>query len=198
MLFSPATADLSILRLQLLDLFCRLAYQEGNFILSSGQSSAYYINGKQITLHPFGAIAIGRLLLPLLPTATQAVAGLTLGADPMVTAISVVAAYEGRELPAIIVRKQPKGHGTQAYLEGLTLAAGSQVVVVEDVVTTGQSALKAAERLRDAGYTVNQVLALVDRQQGGRELYRQNGLEFQSLFMIQDIQQRWASFNALA
>jgi orotate phosphoribosyltransferase len=192
---APTTADLTHLRQSLLDLFCTLAYKEGDFILSSGQASSYYINGKQVTLHPAGAVAIGRLVLPLLPPQTQAVAGLTLGADPIVTAVSVVGAYEGRSLGALIIRKQPKGHGTQAYLEGPALPANSSVVVVEDVVTTGQSALTAVERLRDAGYAVTQVVGLVDRQQGGAELYQQHELTFKTLFTIQDIRARWATLS---
>ncbi|MBW4519662.1 MAG: orotate phosphoribosyltransferase [Scytolyngbya sp. HA4215-MV1] len=187
--------DLPTLRCQLLDLFCQLAYREGDFILSSGQSSPYYINGKQVTLHPQGALAIGRLLLSMLPANTQAVAGLTLGADPIVTAVSVVGAYEGRLLPALIVRKEPKGHGTRAYIEGPELPVESVVVVLEDVVTTGQSAMKAVDRLRQAGYRVDQVIALVDRQQGGAELYQQVGLSFQALYSIQDLQNRWAQLH---
>jgi orotate phosphoribosyltransferase len=183
--------ELTALRQQLLDLFCQLAYKEGDFVLSSGQKSSYYINGKQVTLHPQGALAIGRLLLSLLPTDTQAVAGLTLGADPMVTAVSVVSAYENWPLPALIIRKEAKGHGTQAYIEGPILPAGTHVVVLEDVVTTGQSAMKAVERLRQAGYTVEQVIALVDRQQGGAEFYDSVGLKFQTVFSIQQIQERW-------
>src|SRR6478672_2139761 len=183
--------ELTALRQQLLDLFCQLAYKEGDFVLSSGQKSSYYINGKQVTLHPQGALAIGRLLLSLLPTDTQAVAGLTLGADPMVTAVSVVSAYENWPLPSLIIRKEAKGHGTQAYIEGPILPAGAHVVVLEDVVTTGQSAMKAVERLRQAGYTVEQVIALVDRQQGGAEFYDSVGLKFQTVFSIQQIQERW-------
>ena len=183
--------ELTALRQQLLDLFCQLAYKEGDFVLSSGQKSSYYINGKQVTLHPQGALAIGRLLLSLLPSDTQAVAGLTLGADPMVTAVSVISAYENWPLPALIIRKEAKGHGTQAYIEGPILPAGAHVVVLEDVVTTGQSAMKAVERLRQAGYTVEQVIALVDRQQGGAEFYDSVGLKFQTVFSIQQIQERW-------
>jgi orotate phosphoribosyltransferase len=185
-----ATADLTTLRQHLLDLLCQLAYQEGDFILSSGQRSSYYINGKQVTLHPQGALAIGRILLSQLPTDVQAVAGLTLGADPIVSAVSVVSAYEHRPIPALIIRKESKGHGTRAYIEGPSLPAGSLVIVLEDVVTTGQSALKAVERLRQAGYSVNQVMALVDRQQGGAELYQSAGLQFQSVFSIQELQER--------
>lgn len=187
-----ATAPVQSLRSDLLDLFCLGAYQEGEFVLSSGQRSTYYINGKLVTLHPQGALLMGRLLLDHLPPETEAVAGLTLGADPMVTAVSVVAAYENRLLFPLIVRKQAKGHGTQAYIEGVPLPAGTQITVLEDVVTTGQSALKAVSRLQAAGYQVSQILALVDRQQGGAELYQEQGLPFQALFTIGDIQCRWA------
>lgn len=185
------STDLTSLRQLLLDLFCELAYKEGDFVLSSGQRSSYYINGKQVTLHPQGALAIGRLLLSLLPSDTKAVAGLTLGADPIVSAVSVISALENRPIPALIVRKESKGHGTMAYIEGPTLPEGAQVVVLEDVVTTGQSAMKAVERLKDAGYQVEQVIALVDRQQGGAEFYQSVGLKFQAVFSISDLQERW-------
>ncbi|MCF4969213.1 orotate phosphoribosyltransferase [Nostoc sp. CMAA1605] len=186
-----ASADIATLRQNLLDLFCQLAYQEGDFVLSSGQPSSYYINGKQVTLHPQGALAIGRILLSLLPSDTQAVAGLTLGADPIVTAVSVVSAYENQPIPALIIRKEAKGHGTKAYIEGPNLVEGAKVVVLEDVVTTGQSAMKAVDRLRAAGYVVNEVISLVDRQQGGAEFYQSLGLRFEAVYTIQDIQERY-------
>lgn len=190
-----ATVPLDQLRQQLLDLFCQVAYREGDFVLSSGQRSTYYINGKQVTLHPQGGVGVGRILLPMLPADTVAVAGLTLGADPIVTAVSVAAAYAGQEIAALIVRKEAKGHGTQAYIEGPTLPAGSPVVVLEDVVTTGQSALKAVDRLRDAGYTVDRVISLIDREQGGAELYREKGLAFEAVFSIGDLQRRWKELH---
>lgn len=189
------TTDLTVLREKLLDLFCQLAYQEGDFVLSSGQRSSYYINGKQVTLHPQGALALARLLLPLLPEDTQAVAGLTLGADPIVSAVSVVSVYENRAIPALIIRKEAKGHGTMAYIEGPSLPPGAKVVVLEDVVTTGQSALKAVERLQAAGYTVDRVISLIDRLQGGGELYQSVGLQFVALFTIKDLQKRYAEIN---
>lgn len=185
------TADLTILRYKLLDLFCRLAYQEGDFLLSSGLRSSYYVNKTQVTLNPQGALAIGRVLFPLLPIDTEAVGGLTLGADPIVTAVSIVSVYENRPIPALIIRKEAKGYGTRAYIEGPSLPEGAKVVVLEDVVTTGQSALKAVERLKEAGYTVNQVIALVNRQQGGAELYQSAGLKFETLFSINEIQERF-------
>ena len=185
------TTDLTTLRQKLLDLFCRLAYQEGDFVLSSGQHSSYYINGKQVTLDPQGALAMARLLLPMLPKDTQAVAGLTLGADPIVSAVSVVSVYENRPIPALIIRKEAKGHGTMAYIEGPSLPQGAKVVVLEDVVTTGQSALKAVERLQAAGYTVDRVISLIDRLQGGGELYESAGLQFEALFTIEDLQKHY-------
>jgi orotate phosphoribosyltransferase len=190
-----ATTDLQTLQDQLLDLFCQLAYQEGDFVLSSGQSSSYYINGKQVTLHPQGALAIGRILLSLIPSDAAGVAGLTLGADPIVSAVSVVSAYENRPIPALIIRKEAKGHGTMAYIEGPSLPTGAKVIVLEDVVTTGKSAMQAVQRLRDAGYTVDTVISLVDRLQGGAEFYQSVGLNFQAVFTIKDIQQRYQDLN---
>jgi orotate phosphoribosyltransferase len=189
------TIDIPTLKDNLLDLLCRLAYKEGDFTLSSGQKSTYYINGKQVTLHPQGALATGRVLLDLLPDDTAGVAGLTLGADPIVAAVSVVSVYENRPLPALIIRKEAKGHGTQAYIEGPTLAAGAKVVVLEDVVTTGQSAMLAVERLRGAGYTVDRVVTLVDRQQGGAEFYAERGLKFDAVFTIADLQAKYRLIN---
>ena len=183
-----ARADFTSLRQLLLNLFSRLAYTEGDFILSSGARSSYYINGKQVTLTAEGALAIGRLLLSLLPKDTDAVAGLTLGADPIVSAVSVVSAYENRPIPALIIRKEAKGHGTNAYIEGPTLKSGAKVVVLEDVVTTGRSAMLAVERLQAVGYQVEQIIALVDREQGGAEFYLSKRLKFQSIFSISDIQ----------
>jgi orotate phosphoribosyltransferase len=185
------TPDLTTLRHKLLDLFSQRAYQEGDFVLASGLRSSYYVNKMQVTLHPQGALAVGRLLFPLLPIDTQAVAGLTMGADPMVTAVSIVSVYENRPIPALIIRKEAKGHGTKAYIEGPSLPEGAKVVVLEDVVTTGQSALKAVERLKDAGYTVNHVISLIDREQGGGELYQSAGLKFETLFSIQEVQERY-------
>ena len=179
------------LRQELLDLLCTTAYKEGDFTLSSGKKSTYYINGKLVTLHPQGGKLVGQVLLPMVDADTAAVAGLTLGADPIVSAVNVVAAYEGRSLTALIVRKEAKGHGTKVYIEGPPLPAGSSVIVLEDVVTTGNSAMKAVDRLRDAGYQVNQVISLVDRQQGGAEFYKEQGIDFKAVYTIADLQARW-------
>ncbi len=187
--------DVNLIKQRLLDLFCQMAYQEGDFVLSSGALSSYYINGKEVTLHPQGALAIGRILLNMLPSDTQAVAGLTLGADPIVSAVSVVSALENRPIPALIVRKEAKGHGTKAYIEGPSLPISAKVIVLEDVVTTGRSAMKAVTRLRDAGYTVNKIISLVDREQGGAEYYKSVDLQFESVFSITDIQKRYQQIS---
>jgi len=140
------------LKQQLLDMFVEYAYQEGDFTLSSGQKSNFYLNSKQVTLRAQGALAVGKLIHEMLADDAQAVAGLTLGADPMVSAVSVVSAYENNPIPALIIRKEAKDHGTKAYIEGPSLPQGAIVTVLEDVVTTGQSAMLAVERLTDAGY----------------------------------------------
>lgn len=183
-----ATANLNQLREILLHLLATEAYQEGDFTLSSGHKSSYYINGKLVSLSAKGAFAIGQLLFSLLPPNTQAVAGLTLGADPLVSAVTVVSAYERYPISGIIVRKTPKGHGTNAYLEGKRLPSQAKVVVLEDVVTTGQSALFAVEQLNAAGYQVSEILAIVDREQGGKALYQEQGIQFQALFSITEVQ----------
>ncbi|MFP4297833.1 MAG: orotate phosphoribosyltransferase, partial [Spirulinaceae cyanobacterium] len=175
---ASSSSPLETQRQNLLDLLVQHAYKEGDFVLSSGQPSTYYINGKQVTLRADGALLVGRLLFAMLPENTAAVAGLTLGADPIVTAVSVVSALENRPIPALIVRKEAKGHGTKAYIEGPSLDPDAEVVVLEDVVTTGRSAMLAVERLRDAGYTVNRIISLVDRQQGGAEFYQSQNLAF--------------------
>lgn len=190
------TLSIPTIRDRLLTLFCEVAYQEGDFTLSSGQKSDYYINGKQITLHPAGGVMVGRLLLEQVDPEAVAVAGLTLGADPIVTAVSIVGAYSDRPITPLIVRKAAKGHGTQAYIEGPSLPPGAKVVVLEDVVTTGQSAWQAVERLRGAGYAVDTVLALVDRQQGGGEFYQEKGLQFEALLTIDEIKARYAELQS--
>ena len=183
------TASYDDLRQTLLDLLVKYAYKEGDFTLSSGARSTYYINGKQVTLRAEGALVIGRLIWQMLPENTEAIAGLTLGADPIVSAVSIVSALENKPIPALIIRKEPKGHGTKAYIEGPSLNPSAKVVVLEDVVTTGKSALLAVERLQAAGYKVAEIIALVDRQQGGRELYQSQGLQFQAIFDITELQQ---------
>lgn len=188
-------ASVTELREILLELLCKNAYTEGDFVLSSGQRSSYYINCKKVSLAAEGALAIGRLLFSLLPEDTAGVAGLTLGADPLVTAVSLVSALENQPIPGLIIRKEAKGHGTQAYLEGPQLEPQAKVVVLEDVVTTGKSAMQAVERLQGVGYQVQQIIALVDREQGGAAFYQAQGLNFKAVFSIRDLQNKAKSLQ---
>jgi orotate phosphoribosyltransferase len=164
--------DLATKRDRLLSLLRTLAFQEREVVLSSGRKSNFYIDCKQVSLDAEGATLIGELFHAVIDEIAPhavAVGGLTLGADPLATATSVVSFQRGRPRAAFIVRKEPKGHGTNQWLETTKLAPGAQVVIVEDVVTTGAATLKAIERARLAGLRVICALGLVDRLEGGCE-----------------------------
>ena len=171
----------------LLDLLARLAYRRGQFTLASGRSSEHYVNCKPVSLSGLGLALLGQLLLPHVEPDAVAVAGLTLGADPRVSAVALRAALVGRPLDALIVRKEAKGHGTGAWLEGPLPAQGASITVLEDVVTSGGSALKAVRQLRQEGYKVRRVVAIVDRQEGGGAALAEAGLELHSLFLLEQV-----------
>jgi len=157
-------------RSRLLALLRDRAFQEREVVLSSGRTSNFYIDCKQVSLDAEGATLIGELFHAVIDEiAPQAVAvgGLTLGADPLATATSVASWHAGRPRAAFLVRKEPKGHGTNQWVESTRLPAGTEVVILEDVVTTGASTLKAIERARLAGLRVLHALGLVDRLEGG-------------------------------
>jgi orotate phosphoribosyltransferase len=171
----------------LLERLAERAYRHGNFTLASGRSSNHYVNCKPVSLSGEGLALLGEQLLAEVEADAVAVAGLTLGADPLVSAVALQAALTGRLLDALIVRKEAKGHGTGAWLEGPLPPAGSTITVLEDVVTTGGSSLKAVSQLRQAGYTVNRVVAIVDRQEGGLAAMTAADLELRSLFQLEEI-----------
>lgn len=185
-------------RAALLAMLKELSYEAREVTLSSGQKSHFYIDCKQTALTGEGHVLVGMCLHELLGRAENlhpnaklpqhhACGGLTMGADPLCSALALFATMNGRELNAIFVRKEPKGHGTGAYLEGTrAVPAGARVVVLEDVVTTGKASLTAARRLRDGGFVVDTVLALVDREAGGREALAAEGLWLSSLYSLQD------------
>ena len=181
------TASPAEMRLALLPLLASQAYRHGNFTLASGRSSHHYVNCKPVSLSGTGLALLGALMLEQVEAEARAVAGLTLGADPLVSAVAMRAALEGRELNALIVRKEAKGHGTGAWLEGPLPEPGSTITVLEDVVTTGGSSLKAVQQLREAGYAVNRVVTIVDRQEGGVEAMTAAGLELRSLFLLDEV-----------
>jgi orotate phosphoribosyltransferase len=172
---------------RLRDLLRERSYERRRVILTSGKESDFYIDGKLTSLHPEGAYLIGRLFLKTLLSAgpvVQAVGGMTLGADPLVTAVSVVSHLEGTPLPGFIIRKEPKGHGIMQWIEGAKgLPKGSAVAILEDVVTTGGTTLRAIERAFSQGFEVVRVLALVDREEGGSERLVQAGYRLEPLFL---------------
>ena len=172
---------------ELLELLKNYAYKKGEFKLSSGKTSEHYVNCKPVTLSGRG-LTLSSLLL-LKEVETDYVGGLTLGADPLVSGVALVSALDSRMVNGLIVRKEAKGHGTQAYIEGLLPPEGTKITVLEDVITTGGSAIKAATRLRDAGYVVERVVAIVDRQENKEadEFMESANLELRSLFTLDDI-----------
>jgi len=171
----------------LLQHLAQAAYRRGSFTLASGRSSEHYVNCKPVTLSGQGALLLAPRLLALVEPEAVVVAGLTLGADPMVSWVAHAAALAGRNLDALIVRKEAKGHGTGAWLEGPLPAQGALVTVLEDVVTTGGSALKAVAQLRAAGFRVQRVVAIVDREEGGLATLTTAGLELTSLYRLSEV-----------
>ena len=171
---------------ELLELLKKYAYKKGEYKLSSGKTSEHYVNCKPVTLSGRGLTLTSLLMLK--EVNTNVVAGLTLGADPLVSGVSLVSALDGRLVNALIVRKEAKGHGTQAWIEGPLPPEGTRVTVLEDVITTGGSSIKAVEKLRDAGYVVDRVVAIVDRQEDGEAdiAMKEAGLELRSLFSLRD------------
>ena len=172
---------------ELLEQLKKFAYKKGEFKLSSGKTSEHYVNCKPVTLTGRGLTLTSLLMLK--EVETQYVAGLTLGADPLVSGVSLVSALDGRMINGLIVRKEPKGHGTEAWVEGLLPSEGTKITVLEDVITTGGSSLKAVEKLRDAGYVVERVVSIVDRQENSEadKLMKDNGLELISIFTLKDL-----------
>ena len=170
---------------RLLQLLKTDAYRKGEFTLSSGATSEHYVNCKPVILTGRGLTLTSLLMLK--EVETSVVAGLTLGADPLVCGVSLVSALDGRLVNALIIRKEPKGHGTASQIEGKLPVKGSKITVLEDVVTTGGSSIKAVNVLRDQGYIVDRVVSIVDRQEGGKDAMIEANLELRSLFTIEDL-----------
>ncbi len=177
-------------RERLLELLKEKAYKKGKVILTSGRESDFYIDCRPVTLHPEGAYLVGKLLYDRLLHSARAVGGvggLTMGADPIATAVSLTSYLEGKPIPAFIVRKEPKKHGRGLWIEGISnLPEGTAVAIVEDVVTTGGSTLKAIERAGEAGLEVIKVLTIVDREEGGQANLQQKGFKLEALFSRYD------------
>lgn len=181
----PASKD------RLASLLKARSYEARKVTLASGRESDFYLDCKQTTLHPEGLYLVGRCFLDAVrsgPKKVEAVGGPTLGSDPIAAACAVISHLDGNPLPAFIIRKEPKGHGTRAWVEGAKhLENGTRVAIVEDVVTTGGSSLKAAAHAKEAGLEVVKIVALVDRDEGAAAAIRDAGYTFESILTIHEV-----------
>ena len=159
----------------------RGAIKYGDFTLTSGKKSSYYFDGRLLSLDPEGAFLISQAIIPLLEQAgAMAVGGTTLGADPMVAALALASHIKGRSIPAFIVRKESKTHGTKQNIEG-PLEPGTNVAIVDDVCTTGGSLFHAIDAAEEAGCSVVKVVSILDRNEGGSDEMRKRGYNFSTL-----------------
>lgn len=173
-------------RTALAQLIREKALQFGEFTLASGKQASYYLDCRQVTLDAQGARLIGEGMLELLGAELpDLVGGMAIGADPITASILTVAGIRNLSLRGVMVRKEPKGHGLGKHVEG-PYRAGERLVIVEDVVTTGGSSLKAIEHCKLVGLKVERVLAIIDRLEGGREAFADRGYELTSLFTVRD------------
>ena len=162
------------------------SYKKGNFTLASGKKSSHYLNCKPVSLNGEGLNLISDLFLELMDSRSKAVAGMTLGADPLVSGLIVTAASQGLYLNGLIIRKEIKNYGTKCGIEGPTLEKETLVTVLEDVVTTAGSVIKAIKKLRENNYVIEEVLSIVDRKEGGYEALDDENVKLKSLFTIKD------------
>ena len=165
------------------------AVRRGRFQLASGREASFYIDAKQVVLDALGAMLVGRAILARLRAAgplPHAVGGMSIGADPITAAVVTMAGVEGIPLKGFMVRKEPKGHGLQRFIEG-PVEPGQRVAIVEDVVTTGGSSLLAIERALEFGLVVERLVTVIDRLAGGAEALAAKGIPLESLVTIRDL-----------
>lgn len=178
-------------RERLRELLLKLSCERGEFTLASGRKSDFYFDGKQTSLNPEGAHILGSLFFDLLAKIEppiEAIGGPTLGADPLVTSVSLASFERGALWPAFIIRKEPKKHGTEAWIEGeKNLRPGMRVAILEDVITTGKSSLEAAQRAISAGLKVVCIAAVIDREEGGRQAIEAKGYQLFTLFTKREL-----------
>lgn len=172
---------------ELISLVRAKALRFGDFTLASGKKAKYYLDGKQVTLDPYGAKLVAEGILDLLDAEgmPKAIGGMSIGADPITSSVVVMSAVRGTPIVGFLVRKQSKGHGTNQYIEG-PVKHGDTVAIVEDVVTTGGSSLEAIERVEGFGLKVQRIIAIIDRMEGGAEAFAKRGYTFSSLLSIRD------------
>ena len=172
----------------LLDLIRAEALQTGDFTLASGKKASYYLDCRKITLHPKGANLIAEGMLSVIESSGEfpdAVGGMAIGADPITASIVTIAGQRDLPLKGFMVRKEPKGHGMGQQVEG-PVEPGQRVVIVEDVITSGGSAIKAVEAAQAFGLKVDYVIGIIDRLAGGAEAFAAKGLELKVLTTIRD------------
>lgn len=181
--------DTEELKDKLLTILTKQSYREGKFTLASGKESNFYLDGKMTSLDAEGGTIISILFLRMLKENISAIGGISVGADPLSSGVSQVGFLLGKKLNAFYVRKEPKKHGTSKWIEG-PLKAGEIVAILEDVVTTGGSSQNAVEKVTEFGCKVGQILAVVDRNEGGRETFKKSGVDYSFLFDIQEVIER--------
>ncbi len=159
----------------------------GEFTLVSGKKASYYLDGKKVTLDPHGSKLIAEGILEMITGSDMpaAVGGMSIGADPITSAVVTMSAVNGTPIFGFMVRKTAKGHGTNQFIEG-PVKPGDRVVIVEDVVTTGGSSLTAIKLCEDFGLEVTGVIAIIDRMEGGKEAFAKAGHKLSSLLTIED------------
>lgn len=177
----------AVLKTKLLALLKKGAFKRGKFVLSSGKTSDYYLDGRVITLTPEGAYLSASIILEMIKgRGIEAVGGPTLGADPIVGAIACLAHIKNIPLKAFIVRKSAKEHGAGRQIEGPQLQKGAKVVLIDDVATTGRALVEAKEALDGQGIKAERAIVIVDRKEGAAENLENCGLKLESIFTIKD------------
>ena len=165
--------------------------EEPVFKLVSGRMSNYYFNCKAVTLHPEGMCLIGNIVFDLVKDlSAKGIGGLTLGADPLAYAVAYTSYLKENPIEAFVVRKTAKSHGTMQWIEG-NIAKGDPVIIVDDVITTGKSTIEAITRARETGLDIVKVIALIDRQEGGREAIEAMGYKLDAVITREEVMQRY-------
>lgn len=184
----PPAAPSAIIR-ELIGIVEAKALKRGTFRLASGREASFYLDAKQVVLDAHGAMLVGRAILERLKTLgplPAAVGGMSIGADPITSAVVTMAGVEGLPMKGFMVRKEPKDHGTKKYVEG-PVSPGQRVVIVEDVTTTGGSSLLAIDRVHEFGLIVERVVTVIDRLAGAKEAFAARGIPLESLVTIRDL-----------
>ena len=185
----PPSPTLPVSDSELIDLVATIALKRGTFRLASGREASFYLDAKQVVLDAHGAMLVGRAILRRLEAAgplPAAVGGMSIGADPVTSSVVTMAGVAGLPLKGFLVRKEPKGHGLQRFIEG-PVEHGQRVVIVEDVITTGGSSLLAIYRAIEFGLVVERLVAVIDRLAGGSEALAARGIPLESLVTIRDL-----------